>query len=61
MAVRLSVLRPGRPLHPGRFPELIYGRDLVDEMSIVGLEELGQLKNPMTTSGIEPATFWLVE
>jgi hypothetical protein len=27
---------------------------------VVGLEGLGQLKNPMTSSGIEPATFWLV-
>jgi hypothetical protein len=26
----------------------------------VRLEGLGQLKNPMTSSGIEPATFWLV-
>jgi hypothetical protein len=25
----------------------------------VRLEELGQLKNPMTSAGIEPATFWL--
>jgi hypothetical protein len=29
-------------------------------MSIVRLEGLGQLKNPMTPSEIEPATFWLV-
>jgi hypothetical protein len=27
----------------------------------VQLEGLGQLKNPLTTSGIEPATFWLVD
>jgi hypothetical protein len=26
----------------------------------VRLEGLGHLKNPMTSSGIEPATFWLV-
>jgi hypothetical protein len=26
----------------------------------VRLEGLGQLKNPMTSSGIDPATFWLV-
>jgi hypothetical protein len=26
----------------------------------MGLEELGQLKNPMTSSGIEPATIRLV-
>jgi hypothetical protein len=29
-------------------------------MAIVRLEGLGQLKNPMTPSGIEPATFRLV-
>jgi hypothetical protein len=29
-------------------------------MAIVWLEELGQLKNPMTSLRIEPATFWLV-
>jgi hypothetical protein len=27
----------------------------------VWLEGLGQLKNPAISSGIEPATFWLVE
>jgi hypothetical protein len=26
----------------------------------VRLEELGELKYPMTSSGFEPATFWLV-
>jgi hypothetical protein len=26
----------------------------------VQLEGLSQLKNPMTSTGIEPATFWLV-
>jgi hypothetical protein len=29
-------------------------------MAIVQLEGLGQLKNPMTSSGIEPVTFRLV-
>jgi hypothetical protein len=28
--------------------------------AILRLEELGQLKNPVTSSGIEPATFRLV-
>jgi hypothetical protein len=27
----------------------------------VRLEGLGQLKNPTTSSGIEPVTFWLVD
>jgi hypothetical protein len=29
-------------------------------MAIVWLEVLGKLKNLMTSSGIEPATFWIV-
>jgi hypothetical protein len=29
-------------------------------MVIVWLEELGKLKNPMTSSGLKPTTFWLV-
>jgi hypothetical protein len=29
--------------------------------AIAWLEELRQLHNPMTSSGIEPATFWLLE
>jgi hypothetical protein len=29
-------------------------------MAIVGLEGLGKLKNPIISSGLEPATFWLV-
>jgi hypothetical protein len=29
-------------------------------MAVVRLEGLGQLKNPMISSGIEPATFRLV-
>jgi hypothetical protein len=28
-------------------------------MAIEQLEDLGQLKHPVTTSGMEPATFWL--
>jgi hypothetical protein len=32
----------------------------VDPKAIVRLERLGQLKNQMTSSGIEPVTFWLV-
>jgi hypothetical protein len=32
----------------------------VDLRAIVGLEGLGQIKNPMTSSGIEPAAFRLV-
>jgi hypothetical protein len=52
MALRMSSLRAGRPLPPGRFLVLISVRSWVDP----GLEGLDQLKNPMTW-GIEPATF----
>jgi hypothetical protein len=51
----------GYPLPPGRFLVLISVRSWVDPRVIVRLEELGQLKNPVTSSRIEPATFRLVE
>jgi hypothetical protein len=60
MAVRLSALRAGRPLTPGRFLALISARGWVDPMAIMRLEELDQLKNRITSSEIEPATFRLV-
>jgi hypothetical protein len=44
MAVRLSALRAGRPLPPGRFMVLICVRGSVDPRAIVRLEELGKLK-----------------
>jgi hypothetical protein len=60
MEVRLSALRAGHPLPPGRLLILISVRGWVDLRAIVRLEELGQMKNAMTSSGIEPATFRLV-
>jgi hypothetical protein len=60
MAVRLSALRAGRPLPPGRFLVLISVRDQVETRAIVRLEGLGQLKNAMTSLEIEPSTFRLV-
>jgi hypothetical protein len=60
MAVRLSALCIGRPLSPGRFVILISVRAWVDPRAIVRLEGLGQLKNPRTSSEIEPAAFRLV-
>jgi hypothetical protein len=60
MAVRLSALRACRPLPPGRFLVLISVRGCVDSRAIVRLAGLGQLKNTMTSSGLEPATFRLI-
>jgi hypothetical protein len=48
MAVKLSALRAGRPLAPGRFLVLISIKGSVDPKAIVRVEELGQLKNLMT-------------
>jgi hypothetical protein len=53
MAVRLSALRAGCPLPPGRFPVLISVRGRVDPRAIVWLEGL----DPMMSSGIEPTTW----
>jgi hypothetical protein len=44
MAVRLSALRAGHPLPPGRFLVLISVRDSIDPRAIVRLEGLGKLK-----------------
>jgi hypothetical protein len=61
MAVRLSTFRDGQPpFTPGRFLVLISVWGWIDPRVIVRLEELSQLKNPMTSSGIEPATIRLV-
>jgi hypothetical protein len=49
----------GHPLPPGRFLVLISVRGWVDLRVIVRLEGLGQLKNSMTSSWLEPATSWL--
>jgi hypothetical protein len=59
MAVR-SALRAGHLLPPGRFLVLISITGWVDPRAIVRLEGLGQLENPVTLLGIEPATFRLV-
>jgi hypothetical protein len=60
MAVNFSALSVGHPLTPGRFLVLISLGGLVDHRAIVRLEGLGQLKHPVTSSGIEPARFLFV-
>jgi hypothetical protein len=59
MSVRLSALRDGRALPQGIFLVLISVRGL-DPKATVRLEGSGQLKNPMTSSEIELATYRLV-
>jgi hypothetical protein len=51
MAARLSALRAGRFLSPGKLQVLISGRGWVDTRAIVQLEGLGELKK-FTSSGI---------
>jgi hypothetical protein len=60
MTVRSLALRAGRPLPPGTFLVLISVRGWVDHRTILRLEGLGQFKNPVTSSGNEPATFRFV-
>jgi hypothetical protein len=61
MAMRLSALEaPAALILPGRFLELISVSGGADLRAVVQLEELGQLKNPETSTGIKPATFRIV-
>jgi hypothetical protein len=60
MEVRLSDLRAGHPLPPGRLLVLVFVRSWLDLRAIVRLVGLSQLKNPMTSSDIEPSTFRFV-
>jgi hypothetical protein len=61
MVVRMSAVWAGRPTFtPQEDSWNLFLLEAVDPRSIVWLEGLGQLKNPMTSSGIEPIIFWLV-
>jgi hypothetical protein len=60
MAVRLSALCAGHPLPSRKILVIISVGGRVDTRAIVWLEGLGQFKNPMASSRMEPATFWLV-
>jgi hypothetical protein len=60
MAVRLSASCAGHPLPPGIFLVVISVRSRIDPRDMVWLEVLCQLKNPITSSGIEPASFRLI-
>jgi hypothetical protein len=52
--------RPPFTHPPGRLLVLISVTGRVDPRATVRLDGLGQLKNPMTSSGMKPATFRLV-
>jgi hypothetical protein len=60
MAVRLSACRADRTLTPRKIPGTHFGQEADSVRAIVRVERLGQLKTPITSTGIETATFHLV-
>jgi hypothetical protein len=61
MAVSLSALRAVSAPAPVRFLALFSIIGLFKSRPIVQLEELGTLQKSLTSLGIEPATFLIVE
>jgi hypothetical protein len=60
---KVTALCSGRALLPRNIillPVLISVRGRVKHWVLMRLEELGKLKNPFTSSGLEPATFLLM-
>jgi hypothetical protein len=57
MAVRLSALRAGRPLPPGRFLVLISVKRLSRPQGHSAAGRITSIEKDPMTSGLEPATF----
>jgi hypothetical protein len=60
MTVMFSALRASRPLSQGKFLMLISVSGRIKTKVILRLDGLDQLKNPISTPGIEATTFRLV-
>jgi hypothetical protein len=58
--VKLSALRDGRRLPPGRFLVLFSVGGRADSRVIMRLERLDQLKNPVTASGTKPKASYYI-
>jgi hypothetical protein len=57
---RLLCLLSGHTLNPRKTPGTNFAKGSIDPRDIVRLKGLGQLINPITSPGFEPATFHLL-